>query len=178
MAEFTTTITNTSGNTRRFPYVPANGHTLGAGASIDIPGLLETVLYLTNRPGLSQLRADIASGYVTINYAIPGFFPIVPVVVNKDMTASVTTADFDEACPTGIVSTPTGNGYVQVMVNGVQAVVGDGVKTKECYFSGDAGVTARAIADIVAGDKLYWVGSVAGFELDSADELDFNYNLV
>jgi hypothetical protein len=176
--EFATTLTNTSGAERRFPYVPANGHTLADGASIDIPGLLETELYLANKRGLKQLRADVAAGRATVTYSIPGFFPIVASVLNKDMTASVTAADFDEACATAVVSTPSSNGYVQVMVNGVQAVVGDGVKTEECYFSDDAGVTAKAIADITAGDKLYWVGSVAGFELDAGDRLDFNYSIV
>lgn len=101
----------------------------------------------------------------------------VPSASNKNMAASTTVNDNDEACATGIVGTPNGDGYVQVMINGVQASVGNGAKDKDCYFSADGGVTAKAIAAIAAGDKLYWVGSVAGYQLDLAtDKIDFNYN--
>ena len=57
----------------------------------------------------------------------------------------------------------------------VQEHLGDGVKTTSCYFSGDSGANARAIADIAAGDELYWNGSIAGYELDASMKLDFNY---
>jgi hypothetical protein len=99
------------------------------------------------------------------------------------MAAETTTADHDEACATGISSTPAGtinaNGaYVGVQVNGVSYVVGDGVRTKDCYFSGDAGATARAFGAIVSGDKLYWNGSVAGFQLAAAtDKISFFFNV-
>jgi hypothetical protein len=95
--------------------------------------------------------------------------------LNKAMTASVTTSDFDEACATAIAATPSRDGYVQVYVNGLKAVVGDGVRTKDCYFSADGGATARAIAAITSGDKLYWVGSVAGHQLAGSDRLDFDF---
>lgn len=94
---------------------------------------------------------------------------------NKEMVASVTAADFAEACATAIAATPKRDGYVQVFVNGVHEVVGNGVKTKSCYFSADGGTTARTIAAITTGDKLYWVGSVAGYELSATDKIDFDY---
>ncbi len=100
-----------------------------------------------------------------------------PVTSNKDMTAAVTTADFDDACVTTVATTPSGDGYVQVFVNGVKYPVGDGVRTKACYFSADGGTTARAISAIAAGDTLYWVGSVAGFELAATDRIDFDYSV-
>ena len=31
------------------------------------------------------------------------------------------------------------------------------------------------LADIAAGDTLYWMGSVAGYELDATDDLDISY---
>lgn len=102
---------------------------------------------------------------------------VVPTSSNKQMTASATTADFQVACATTIVTTPTSDGYVQIMVNGVQQVLGDGVKTKDCYFSVDGGTTARAISAITAGDTLYWVGSVASWQLATTDVIDFNYNV-
>jgi hypothetical protein len=95
--------------------------------------------------------------------------------LNKDMTASVTAADFALACATAVAATPASDGYVRVSVNGLGAALGDGVKTKDCYFSADGGTTARAIAAIASGDLLYWVGSVAGYELDATDRIDFEY---
>jgi len=91
------------------------------------------------------------------------------------MAASVTAADFAQATATAIAATPVSDGHVGVDVNGLSVVVGDGVKTKDCFFSGDGGTTARAIAAIVATDTLHWVGSVAGYELDTSDVIDFIY---
>lgn len=67
-------------------------------------------------------------------------------------------------------------GYIHVLVNGIQATVGNGTKDKDCYFSSDGGTTAKLIADIVPGDGFYWNANVAGFELDGNDRVDFNYN--
>lgn len=102
---------------------------------------------------------------------------VTPTTSNKDMTASLTTADFDEATTTALTFTPGNDGFIEVLVNGLKETLGDGVKTKSCYFSADAGVTARAISAIVAGDKLYWVGSVAGYELATTDKIDFDYSV-
>jgi len=100
-----------------------------------------------------------------------------PTASNKAMTASVTAADFQIATATTLATTPTGDGMVQVVINGLTAELGQGVKTKDCYFSVDGGTTARAIAAIAAGDSLYWVGSVAGYELDATDRIDFIYTV-
>lgn len=94
---------------------------------------------------------------------------------NKSMAASATTADFQSACATTMASTPVNDGYVQVFVNGFKQVLGDGLKTKDCYFSSDGGVTAKSIANIAAGDTLYWVGSVASYQLAATDIIDFDY---
>lgn len=92
-----------------------------------------------------------------------------------DWIPNNTSADGDYAGIT-ITYTPYSDSNVQVTVNGVGANLGDGVKTKDCYFSGDNGTTARAIADITAGDKLYWNGSIAGFELEDTDLVDIIYD--
>lgn len=94
---------------------------------------------------------------------------------NKNMTAAVTSADFQSACATAITATPTSDAYVRVLVNGVGVTVGNGVRTKDCYFSADGGTTARSIANIAAGDVLYWVQSVAGYNLSATDTVDFDY---
>jgi hypothetical protein len=64
---------------------------------------------------------------------------------------------------------------VSVEVNGIEANVGDGAKDEACYFSVDGGATARAMADIEAGDTLYWNGSIAGYELETDDDIDISY---
>jgi hypothetical protein len=79
--------------------------------------------------------------------------------------------------PTGITMdyTPFRDGTINVIVNGVSVNEGDGVKTAEVYFSNDGGVTARMIANIEAGDELYWNADIAGFELTSTDGIDIEY---
>ena len=98
----------------------------------------------------------------------------IPSPLNKDMTAATTINDNDLATATAIAATPIG--YVEVQVNGIGAVVGNGTKVGvDAYFSGDGGATARAVGAIVAGDLLYWNGSVAGFQLSPTDRIDFLY---
>lgn len=100
-----------------------------------------------------------------------------PTTANKNMTASVTTADSQPACATAIAATPAGGSYVRVVVNGLKQELGDGVKTLDCFFTADAGVTAKPMASIAAADVLYWVGSVAGYQLAVTDKIDFEYNV-
>ena len=100
-----------------------------------------------------------------------------PSISNKFMTASVTTIDGDEACSTGIATTPASASYVGVTINGDSPEIGDGVKTKDCYFSGDSGATAKSFTAIVATDKLYWNGSIAGYQLAVTDKISFEYNV-
>ena len=100
-----------------------------------------------------------------------------PSVNNKFMTASITTADGDVACSTGMLSTPSGGSYVKVIVGGDCPEVGNGVKTKDCYFSGDSGATARAFNAVITGDKLYWNGSIAGYQLAATDRVSFEFNV-
>jgi hypothetical protein len=91
----------------------------------------------------------------------------------------VTTAAGALAWAPAVATTPavssTAGGYFDVRVNGLDVSVGDAAKTSACYVSGDGGTTARAMRAIVAGDLLYWVGSVAGFQLATTDVVDFLY---
>lgn len=89
-----------------------------------------------------------------------------------DETLNPPTSQFSGAT---ITYTPYNASNVQVLVNGINVNVGDGAKNQACYFSGDNGASARAIANIVGGDGLYWVGSNAGYELDTNDEIDIIY---
>jgi len=71
---------------------------------------------------------------------------------------------------------------IKIMVNNgsfVHAGIPDGIHTG-CYFtsSTDNGDPTKARVndgDVQIGDFLYWIGSVAGFDLDSTDYLDFEY---
>jgi len=100
----------------------------------------------------------------------------VQVTTNKNISASVTVADNDLATASTVAATPALGGYVGVRVNGVHYLVGDGTKIGvDCYFSGDAGATARAMSAIIAGDTLRWNGSVVGFQLAVTDKIDFAY---
>ena len=94
---------------------------------------------------------------------------------NRWMTASVTASDEDEACSTAMAASP--ESAVEVLVNGAKVPVGDGAKDQFCYFSSDGGTTPRALTAIVSGDKLYWMGSIANYELDGNDRIDFVYEV-
>lgn len=95
---------------------------------------------------------------------------------NINMAARTTTGDEQLACLIGVTSTPLANSYISVYVNGVQVSVGDGVKTEDCYFSDDNGITAKEWVNIGFGDKLYWNGSVIGYQLNSmTDKISFIY---
>lgn len=98
-----------------------------------------------------------------------------PTHANKYMTASVTAVDGDLATATVMAATPALNSFVNVEVNGWGIDVGDGVKMLMAYFSADNGTTAKARNAIAAGDKLYWVGSKAGYQLDANDTVTFDY---
>ena len=75
-----------------------------------------------------------------------------------------------------ITYTPFDDGAVIIKVNGLQVNLGDGAKNEACYFSADGGTTAKASSAIAAGDTLYWMGSMANYQLEADDELDFVYD--
>jgi hypothetical protein len=99
-----------------------------------------------------------------------------PATGNKNMTASVTSSDGNQATATTVAASNALGGYMGVKVNGILQLVGNGAKASvDCYFSGDSGTNARSFADVVVGDTLHWNGSVAGFELDANDKIDIEH---
>ena len=94
--------------------------------------------------------------------------------IDQDLTPIVTNGNFASTGIT-ITHTPWSDGRVDIRVNGMGVNVGDGTKSKDCYFSVDGGTTARAMADIVAGDELFWNSTISGYILDGADDVDINY---
>ena len=73
-----------------------------------------------------------------------------------------------------ITYTPFSDGSVIIKVNGL-AVSLSNDKSGPIYFSADGGTNAKTIANITAGDSLYWNGSVAGYQLEASDDLDITY---
>lgn len=124
--------------------------------------------------GVASVTASFplaSSGGANPNITSPGLGT--PTALNKSMVASTTTLDDQLACATPIAALP--KGFVGVLVNGVAYDAGP--KTNVCYFSSDGGTTALAQGAITAGALLYWVGSVAGFQLDATtDIIDFTYD--
>lgn len=92
---------------------------------------------------------------------------------NKNMTASVTTADGQLATVTTLAEAPNKGGAVEMFINGHWYECGDGVKTKPFYLSSDAGATAKTFANATAGDSFYFNGSLtdAVFQLEATDKI-------
>lgn len=95
--------------------------------------------------------------------------------LNKAMVSLVTSSDEDQATSVAVALAPVSGGSVDVWVSGVKVTVGDGDKTKECYFSTNIGVTALPLSSIVVGATLHWMGSNATYELDGTELIDFIY---
>ncbi len=99
-----------------------------------------------------------------------------PVYSDRGLTPAATPPNTDEVTTTlAISSTPNDYSRVNVYVNGQLQILGDGVKTTDCYFSGDGGSTARSISAIIATDVLYWNGAIAGFKLATSDSISILY---
>lgn len=92
---------------------------------------------------------------------------------NLNMMVNETINDGDLACSTPINS--RNKSIVKVKVNGVDVNVGGKVYPYDCYFSNDNGVTVRNVGDEKYGDLLYWNKSIAGYNLDVQDIIDFDY---
>jgi hypothetical protein len=125
-------------------------------------------------PGLVYWIEDIKARFEYYSVDEEG----VEVYVDQDQSLEATISQtIGNESGTGITIeyTPFKDSKVDVKINGVQVNIGNGIKTKDCYFSGDGGITARLIKDIQAGDELFWNSDIAGFELDSADDIDFDY---
>jgi hypothetical protein len=99
-----------------------------------------------------------------------------PTKDDKDQSPANTAGDMATTSLT-LTNTPVGDRNVNVFVNGDLVDVGDGVKTKDAYFSNDGGTTARAFASVLTGDELIWNGTIAGYNLTATDDIDFDYDV-
>jgi hypothetical protein len=105
-----------------------------------------------------------------------------PYVGDKALAPAVTAGNYQTTGIT-ITGSPALAGHVAVVVNGLRVRVGNGnrddigagTNNVHCYFSNDAGATARVQGSIVATDTLYWNGGHAGYELAVTDFIDLVY---
>ena len=170
---------------RRITYLPPNGQVVGTGATVTLPGIIETMLFLANPKGLEIFLAELAAGDISVRYDFaqdtdvgaggPGGDVNAGLSPDDQNIASLATAG--DGSPTGvnISNTPSSDGLVAVFINGNLVAVGDGVKTETTYFSPDGGTTARLVGDIILGDELIWNGVVATYDLDTSDIISLVY---
>lgn len=123
-------------------------------------------LYITGFVYIGDTVADIGSG--------GGNDPRLDTVQEADQNLVVANTTGDEA-NSGAVLTNAPLGFVKIEINGVGVSLGNGVKTLDCYFSGDGGATARSFSNLQLGDTLYWNGNIAGYDLATTDRVTFYY---
>jgi len=116
-------------------------------------------LYVYKGKTLDTSLATLSAGSVSESYS------------NLNMNASVTVADDNIACANAIVDIPTSQ--IEVFINGIKENVGIGMA---CVFRAPASpFTARVPGTEHQGDILHWYGSIAGYQLDATDDVDFKY---
>lgn len=90
---------------------------------------------------------------------------------NLNMVGEVTSSDGDLGTNTVVLDVPTSR--IRVFINGTEQDIGPGL---DGYFADPSTPTsARTHGEEQQNDKFYWNGSVAEFELDSEDIVDFVY---
>lgn len=191
--------TDSTANIVLTPANDANGNPLiGSGSCLGLVAsttALADVLKLTRASGgyIEITGSPASSGYINtggITSSSNGRTPYVLFLEGVAETPSATEVGVNTGNDKNLASTATSGNYsttgifitytpfadsdVAVKINGIEVNLG-GNKLKECYFSADGGTTAKAIANIEAGDQLIWNGVIAGFELDGLDDIDLAY---
>lgn len=133
--------------------------------------------------GIAQMSGSLPNvGYwiddATSRFEATGAPAIVEIGINTSVDLnkrSIETSADGDSTEIAITYTPFSDSSVAIKVNGIEINLGDGVKTEAAYFSNDGGTTAKAIANVEAGDILHWNGSIAGYQLDATDDIDISY---
>lgn len=188
MPDIARTFVKNLGARRFFDYLPPNGRELITNQTIEIPGVLESLLYSgRDSSAMEHYRADLIAGRILVTYSIENLLGIdeitgdvgsVPTQLDQFLVPLATSnLDFQN---TGlqISQTPTANSGISVFVNGVRATLSDGDRSKEFYFSADGGVTGKFISDVATGDTLYFNALVAGYVLSALDLISLDYDVL
>lgn len=125
-------------------------------ALLKLNSIKQTLISMVESSGVTNLKTNVFSKN------------------NLNMSANITTHDGDLACDNSIIDIPISNSLVRVFINGLEVNVGGKMFPYECYFSND-GINVRNIGDERQGDKLYWNGTIANYQLDQNDSIDFIY---
>jgi hypothetical protein len=148
-------------------FIPVKSMTIAAGGSMTI---LATDVVFDNSTTTNLTSINTQDALVEINDKIENLNYSSN---NKDMPANSGVSGNYLATNTSITDIP--RTMVRVTVNSIEIIVGNGVKTNWCYFSGDGGTTAKTYANITQGDSLYWCGDVAPYQLETNDTITFIY---
>ena len=96
----------------------------------------------------------------------------------RDITTTPSAVAANATGSTGLTisTTPAQDGFVQVFINGIMYNLGAATNS-EVFFSDDAGVTAKTIANIASGDTLFFSGSTCGHSLETDDVIQLVYQI-
>lgn len=101
-------------------------------------------------------------------------------ILNRNMPCKTTTQDYELATDVVVQQKPLSR--IDVIYNGLIHVYCGypGELNVGCYFispddKDDITKSRRNDGDVEIGDQLYWIGSVAGFELSDTNQIDLNY---
>jgi hypothetical protein len=95
------------------------------------------------------------------------------------LDVSVTNNDGDYASTDGVSNQPLSGSFIIVTLNGVTMQLANNLSDlsfSACYFTGPNGAF-RQQGQVQVGDRLRWVGSAAGLELNLTDELLLIYEI-
>lgn len=187
MPDITRTFVKNLGARRRLSYIPPNGREMLPGQIVEIPGILETILYLSKNGEIERYRADVIAGNIQVTYSIEGVSfgggggggEFTVPTRDDQFLVPLATANLNFQ-PTGLVigNTPAADSGVRVYVNGVRASLSDGDRSKDVYFSVDGGATGKAVAAIAIGDALYFNALVAAYQLAVTDLIALDYDVL
>lgn len=102
---------------------------------------ITNVLLTSGCTSYANLASDVLKSFPVLN------------TTNKNMVASPTFFDADQACSTPIAQTPRNGGHVTVCINGLKKIVTSD-NSGECFFGISGGNTPRSISSILSGDTL------------------------
>ncbi len=143
----------------------------------EVPILLGSGVGLTTSgPTISlDLVSIVGNGLTQNGNVISLASSALAIPIYQISTPISTSGDFSN---TGIALSNSPNQYsrIQIFVNGQLQRLGNGTFSNvDCYFSNDGGLSALSLSSLNSGDDLFWNSVVAGFELDSTDELNIVY---
>lgn len=98
-------------------------------------------------------------------------------LANKGQASAATTgANQTTGITLGSYPAGSGKNFPSVYLNGIYLETGDAVKTKDFYFSRDAGVSALGLSQLKRGDTLYWTKAREAYNLGPTDLISIDYD--